>query len=849
MKLSFSLAGLLLLCPFVKAQTTVFSDNFSASNSATYSTATLPGGWTINRNAADWGARRNGNLLELTNDASGSANANGYAFVSQSTSGFASPYTVQLNQNAGVVTWTFNIAQERTDPGGVSTNNGYAAAFVLASNGSNPYFNLAADGYAVTFGQSGSTDPLRLFYFTNGMNNATNLITAGVSPFNDLSTQYLSVKITYSPCTNQWEMFARNDGASFADPLTGTLTSLGTATNSTYTGTSLGFMGPYWQGSTSAAQNAVFDNITVSVGAGTPGLWRGTASTDWFNCANWDDKEVPVATTNVTINQSASNNCVIGGTGTAVCNNITLSSNSGTNRTLTVQGTATLNCGGNVAVTKTAGSGDLKLTLLNSAIFRCNDFTLTGTASGAENAQFENKLSTSTATVNGNVTINAGGVLDLTDAADYGTLHLRGNYINNGLETDLKQSNSIIYFDGTGAQTISANGFSEVFANLVINKTSGNVTLLCPVQIENSVTYTNGVLVSSAADLLIFNDGATTSGMSNASFTDGPVRKTGDDPFTFPVGAGANYQPATISAPSSATDHFTVQYFHSDPGASYDPNSRDASLDHVSGCEYWIIDRTGGASDVDVTLSWNAGSCGVTNPAALRVARWDGTQWKDQGNGGTTGTAAAGTVITSAAVTSFSPFTLSSITTENPLPVELIAFTAECESGVKQIRWSTASEQNNAWFTLERSVDAVNYETVSVIAGAGNSNTVHEYSYTDADKSGDVWYYRLIQSDYDGAKEIFGPVSVTCKTSEHTQGGLRLHSVQSSGVSFSLTGADGEPVQICVTDALGKIVWTGKQQVADGQLLQVPAAGWAPGFYTILVTGGTAWQPLKFILP
>src|SRR6202008_4359188 len=105
----------------------------------------------------------------------------------------------------------------------------------------------------------------------------------------------------------------------------------------------------------------------------------------------------------------------------------------------------------------------------------CNDLTLTGTSSGAENAQFENEISTTvTATVNGNLINNVGGKLDLSNPPNYGILHIHGNYTNNGIETDFKQSNSIVHFDGTSNQTINAAGFTEIFSNIVVNTATGN---------------------------------------------------------------------------------------------------------------------------------------------------------------------------------------------------------------------------------------------------------------------------------------------------------------------------------------------------------------------------------------
>ena len=77
-----------------------------------------------------------------------------------------------------------------------------------------------------------------------------------------------------------------------------------------------------------------------------------------------------------------------------------------------------------------------------------------------------------------------------------------------------------------------------------------------------------------------------------------------------------------------------------------------------------------------------------------------------------------------------------------------------------QLSWSTASEVNNDYFTIEKSRNARNWEKVAVIQGAGNSNEVLEYNILDDNPFEGLSYYRLSQTDYDGKFEIFAPVKV-----------------------------------------------------------------------------------------
>lgn len=261
---------LVALSTLAFGQSIVFSEAFTEANSSYASTVQIgTTALTANVSGVDWGCRVNNNLLEISNDASATANVLGWG-MAYNTSALSSPYTTSLSSNVGVVTWSFNMRQIRTDPAGFATNTSYGSAFILA--GSSNSASTAGNGYAIVLGQSGSTDPIRLAKYTNGLlgsTNITNIITSNTTGLTDFGAEYLSIKVTYTPSTNTWELFLRNDGTTaFADPLSGSLTTQGTAVDNTYTGTALAYLGAYWQGSTGGAQFASFDNIIVSVAGG-----------------------------------------------------------------------------------------------------------------------------------------------------------------------------------------------------------------------------------------------------------------------------------------------------------------------------------------------------------------------------------------------------------------------------------------------------------------------------------------------------------------------------------------------------------------------------------------------------
>ena len=85
------------------------------------------------------------------------------------------------------------------------------------------------------------------------------------------------------------------------------------------------------------------------------------------------------------------------------------------------------------------------------------------------------------------------------------------------------------------------------------------------------------------------------------------------------------------------------------------------------------------------------------------------------------------------------------------LPINLINFKAKVNSDKVLLNWSTASEANNKLFTIERSSDGVNFFAIANVNGAGNSKSILNYSITDYNPLIGISYYRLRQTDVDGA--------------------------------------------------------------------------------------------------
>lgn len=329
---------------------------------------------------------------------------------------------------------------------------------------------------------------------------------------------------------------------------------------------------------------------------------------------------------------------------------------------------------------------------------------------------------------------------------------LFGDVQNEGV---FKNNTGDLYFTGSSLQQVSGNNLIRT-GQLFLNNT---IKLDNELQVYNLFTFNSGIVNSDRGDntteFLHFLSGANYTGASAAKYVNGVVRKTGNTSFSFPVGENGLYRPINIAPPTLSTDHFTGFYSNTDPHTNgYNHGEKEASIDHISNCEYWILDRTNGSSDVTVTLSYDnlgtAGCSGVSDQSDLIVTKWNGTLWENLGNSATTGTVSLGNITTFGNVTSFSPFTLGSTGTNNPLPVELISFQATKKDQDVKITWQTETEINSAYFIIQRSKNFTKWEDVMKIEAAGQSNAKINYKDFDVSPYKGTSYYRLKQVDLDG---------------------------------------------------------------------------------------------------
>ena len=99
------------------------------------------------------------------------------------------------------------------------------------------------------------------------------------------------------------------------------------------------------------------------------------------------------------------------------------------------------------------------------------------------------------------------------------------------------------------------------------------------------------------------------------------------------------------------------------------------------------------------------------------------------------------------------------VTNGGVLPVEVVEFKATANKGKAILKWSTLSEVNFDYFTIEKSTDGQRFKEVARMKGAGNSTEKIDYSWTGL--AVESAYYRLKATDFDGYTEYHGTVYLT----------------------------------------------------------------------------------------
>jgi len=489
---------------------------------------------------------------------------------------------------------------------------------------------------------------------------------------------------------------------------------------------------------------------------------------------------------------------------------------------------------------------------------------------GTVNAGNNRIYPTTTYTQSG-LSIYSGGRVQTTNTNGFYTVNSATTTLQDNLAT--KHNVTIdplgyVEYNGTASQAITnsvvktdnggAVAPSRSYGILDINNTTagGSALTMAGSASTDQLRLRDGVVSTGANILTVLNTTAGGSGSiqnhSMASYVNtgatGNLRRylaaTGS--YDFPVGNGNTdaYELMNINITSGNTASYIDVNFDNPANATgtglpltdatyqYDlvlnNGGINATTGHANG-GVWTVTPNAGTANYDMSLYGrnNSNQGSLRHTILKRVTAGPGA-WTIPGTYSSSTLAAPITAVRTG-YTSFSQFAIGRSNVQ--LPVELLQFSGKCDNGNALLKWSTASETNNNFFTIERSSDAQWFSVLGTLPGAGNSSTIKNYSLTDFDPLKGKTFYRLSQTDFNGTKETFAPISVSCEDDHDFDVTVNSNPVTDGTIYLSINAAEGEKILIALTDVLGRDIHSETIVAPGGNFLttvhpeQTPAQG------------------------
>ncbi len=502
----------------------------------------------------------------------------------------------------------------------------------------------------------------------------------------------------------------------------------------------------------------------------------------------------------------------------------------------------------NAIFTRNGGTGGIQFTIDNSSVLNVGRdmFWISSAGTAANNILTANN--TGTVSITRDLTLNYSGgqkislnfnntsllsvgrnaTFTSTAAAsteinfnNSASMFVVGNIVRGGTPYGILTFNGTSTLNFTGnnnAQAIPAiagsGGDAITYRNVTLNNTSGfspQFTMGGAATINGTLTLTRGRIRTTAGNILTMAAGYSTSIGSANSYIDGPmnyvVAASGVTAINLPVGKSTTWGPAALSVNHTTATAYTYTAEMFNASAQALGWTMPGSIDKVSSVRYWDINRS---STLDLTSAtatlYYDPSVWVTDYLNLTVVKNTAgapTAWTDI-NGTATGNGTGS--ITSGSFPSFSRFSFGNKSGgTNPLPVELLTFTAKPQNKTVHVTWTTASEKNSNYFLVEKSKDGNFFSEVAYQSGAGNSSTILHYSAEDKEPFNGINYYRLKQVDFNGTFNYSDIVATKVDTQKEL---LVYPSISSGDFNISISGEIGKEALLVIRDVLGRVYYS-----------------------------------------
>ncbi len=555
--------------------------------------------------------------------------------------------------------------------------------------------------------------------------------------------------------------------------------------------------------------------------AGTTITWSGGTNTTWSLASNWGGCNPPNCTIDASVVPGSTSQPVIS-TNTSV-RNLTI----GNGATLTVNAGVTLQvCGdytnnGNLIASPSSTilfNNGSAIQNIDGALVSADKFgNLSINKTGGQVNLLQN------IDIGGNlITTNANSVLNTNGKY----LKLSGNLFNFGGNNTLTGigTTGTIEFNGTASQNYSQGNSNLDLNNVIMNNSGSGLNLLTHLNIVSStgsLLLNLGKISTGSFEVNVSNMATLSVNAGNSnSYIVGNLRRSLSSTglFHFPMGSALKgYQLASINFTSATIIGNLLARFDDWPSTPPVIGGNDCSNFYTLSAEdngYWTITADANPTSGTYTAALFPQNSGNTAPASawtiMKAPSLAGT-WAFDGvcGSGTSG------VVSRTGMKGFSVFAAAQ-GLSGSLPIKLLRFDGVRENEKNKLLWTTLTEMNNSYFSLEKSIDGVVFNEFKLIQGAGNSSAAKDYFDYDLKPYNPMTYYRLKQTDNDGKFSYSTIISISDEPV------ISLHKIYpipaQNEVFIDLKSNMDIAVTVDLIDLYGQVVHTRSLGFANGEL-------------------------------
>jgi hypothetical protein len=437
------------------------------------------------------------------------------------------------------------------------------------------------------------------------------------------------------------------------------------------------------------------------------------------------------------------------------------------------------------------------------------------------------------------IIIENGATLTYTNTAlpNNAHFHITGNYNNQG--TVVPGTGRVKFVRNSGSQTITDASGTATFYEMNVASTSTAV-------LSSSVTVTNAIrlpgVISTGTNRVYLNttavdNGSTTGFVTYTGHVFGNLRRrvvTNTNSYFFPVGVSnvLNTGRRLLEWINNSTTGITDLDCRVSNTFKGSGNNIDSQLDITNKAKSFVQVMGFVCPEAEWTLTPNTSITGgdyglrlyLQNFAPIADNKFTILKRPDNsttffdfntfyltttipsfGNPGRVYSGGAGNA-EKQGFTTFSKFVVA--TSLEVLPVELINYNIICSNEKPYITWQTVSEQNNNYFSVDRSIDGETFNSIATINSIGNSLSLQSYSYIDPNPLPSISYYRLSQTDLNGVTTSLSIKSYKKNCSDIPFDIVALSNPFDNVLSLNLNYNKDSQITLSIYDNLGQLVKT-----------------------------------------